>query len=296
MTFVACENENFPSSILEETSESDELSVDVDEDELNVDEIDFIEVQNEIFNEIEGLDLEGIQDLDLIDISDLNANLNKNTEISKTRHSNRTRLTSLCLVKDADRCPFGDSQPASNMWWPENETDFFNPTAYFSSTERKRMFFATFSNGTALLRGITTMNDGECKVFVNVWLNDRKTYSEFIDMDGEFKREIGCASQEANPEEQVYYDIDASRSLLYAWGGDCLSEGLFGLELRGNDRPSDPNSITSNFRSQLGVNGAAFDSNIGAFGFSTWGFITDPYTGEQLYVMDFDFRLWCVSY
>jgi hypothetical protein len=146
------------------------------------------------------------------------------------------------------------------------------------------MIFVTLSNGTALIRGITSMNDGDCKVFVNVWLKDKQNYDEFSSNGGEFKLEPGCASQAANPEELQYYEVNTKRSWLFAYGEDCIGQGGFGLEQRGE-----------NFRGQLGPNGAAFDSNIGANGYSNWGWITDKKTGERLWVMDFDFRLWCYT-
>ena len=140
------------------------------------------------------------------------------------------------------------------------------------------------------------MNDGHCKVFVNVWLKDRRTYSEFTAEGGEFRREPGCVSQIAIPQDMVYYDIVSSISTITAWGNDCLGNGTFGLEIRGDGRPSDPNTESNILGAQLGPNGAAFDSNEGALGFSTWAFVTNRYTGERLQVLDFDFRLWCVTY
>ena len=144
------------------------------------------------------------------------------------------------------------------------------------------MIFVTFSNGTALIRGITRMNEGNCKVYVNVWLVDKQNYEEFSANGGEFKLEPGCASQAANPEELKYYKVASRYSWLYALGGDCLGQGCYGLEQRGE-----------NLRGQLGPNGAGFDSNIGEHGFSNWGWITDRHTGERLWPMDFDFRLKC---
>ncbi len=294
IVFIGCETED-----LSTITEAPEAALEIEdqaeaETPIDIEEVDFDVIQQSFIEELNGLNLEEIESLDLDVIS--TADLEESTddkEVNSTYYSYRPRLTSICLVKDADRCPFEDRQPMSNMWWPENETDFFNPTAYFSSTNRRKLIFATFSNGTALIRGITTMNEGSCKVFVNVWLKDRKTYGEFSAMGGEFKLEPGCASQAADKEDLVYYDIDASRSRIAAWGDDCLGTGVYGLELRGDSSPSNPNTESSNFRGQLGANGAGFDSNIGALGFSSWGFITDRYTGEQLWVMDFDFRLWC---
>jgi len=290
VAFVGCETEDLSS-----VTETQESAVEIEDSSLDPDEVDFDEIQSSFLGEVEGLSLDGL-DLSIIESADLNEEgFDKGFNISSTRyHSSRPRLTSICLVKDADRCPFEDRQPTSNMWWPESETDFFNPTAYFSSTRYRRLIFATFSNGTALIRGITTMNEGDCKVFVNVWLKNRKTYSEFSDMGGEFKLEPGCASQAADEEEIVYYEINPRRSTITAWGNDCLGTGTFGIEIRSDDRPNgNPDPNVPMFGAQLGINGAAFDSNIGALGFSTWGFVTDRYTKERLWVLDFDFRLWC---
>jgi len=277
---VGCESED-PTSVTEtpEPLVETEVSAEVTTDEIQ-------EIQQIFLDEIENLDLKEIENLDFetIQVSDLNdAGFSQKT--SETGRHHRT-LTSLCVVKDADRCPFGDQQPVSNMWWPENDNDFFVPSAYFSSSNRCRMIFATFSDGTALIRGITLMNEGDCTVYVNVWLKDRQSFDEFSATGGEFKLEPGCASQEANPQDLAYYDIDASRSWIYSWGDDCLGSGAYGLELRGDEAPD-------NFRAQLGTNGAGYDSNIGAFGFSSWGYITDWHTNERLWVMDFDFRLQC---
>ena len=278
IVFISCENESDSVELDSSTELDSGLEL---EPVLEDEEVDLTQLQQSFIDELEGVD--GVDDLDL-EILELE---NEDAGFSNSRYNHsRPRLTSLCLVKDADRDPFGDSQPTSNMWWPENDTDFFESTAYFSSTRYRRLIFATFSDGTALIRGITTMNDGHCKVFVNVWLKDKLNLEDFTAIGGEFKLEPGTASQAAIPSELVYYDIDASRSILCAWGGDCLEEGSFGLELRGGPEGEF-------YRAQLGLNGAAFDSNIGALGFSTWGFITDRHTGEQLWVMDFDFRLRC---
>ncbi|WP_350291677.1 hypothetical protein [uncultured Croceitalea sp.] len=291
VTIVGCETEEVSStkdaidSSIDVSSETEAIveqeneNVTFDE-EIEIEE--FEEIQNQFFSELEDLDLTELDNLNL-DVVDLrNDEQFGNAASSKGSNYYRPRITSLCLIKDADRCPNEGRQPISNMWWPENERDYYNPTTYFSSSRRCRMLFATFSNGTALIRGITNMNDGNCKVYVNVWLKDKQKYDEFTSNGGEFKLEIGCASQAANPEELLYYEIDNKRSWLYSWGNDCVGKGCFGLEQRGE-----------NLRGQLGPNGAAFDSNIGAHGFSNWGWITDRHTGERLWVMDFDFRLRC---
>lgn len=287
VTIVGCETEEV-SSTKDTIDSSIDVSIEAEEESENIifeEELEIEEfeaIQNRFFNEVEDLDLGELDNLNL-DVIDLrNEEQSGKGPLSKGRHHYRPRITSLCLVKDADRCPFEDRQPSSNMWWPEDEEDYFNPSTYYSSTKYYRMIFATFSNGTALIRGVTTMNDGNCKVYVNVWLKDKQNYDEFSANGGEFKLEPGCASQAANPEELKYYEINSKYSWLYSFGSDCVGQGCFGLEQRGE-----------NLRGQLGPNGAAFDSNIGAHGFSNWGWITDRHTGERLWVMDFDFRLRC---
>ena len=291
LVFVSCENEELSTvdetdSSLETVTETelvnDQESTIENEEEIEIEE--FEQIQRQFFSEINDLNLGEIENLNLteVDFQNSEQEVSDKSPISTGKYRHRPRITSLCLITDADRCPFEDRQPASNMWWPENETDYFNPTTFFESSKYCRMIFATFSNGTALIRGITTMTEGNCKVYVNVWLKDKQTYDEFSANGGEYKLEPGCASQEANPEELLYYEIDSDYSWLYAWGNDCIGQGCFGLEQRGE-----------NLRGQLGANGAAFDSNIGALGFSNWGWITDRHTGERLWVMDFDFRLRC---
>lgn len=281
----SCENEE-PTSVdetidssIEEINEQGNVVI---QEELEIEE--FEEIQNQFFSEVDDLDLSGIEglNLEIIDFQNEDQASGKENVYSGKYKRRRPKVTSLCLVKNADRCPFSDRQPAANLWWPENEKDFFVPTAYFASNRYHRMIFATFDNGTALIRGTTRMNEGKCKVYVNVWLKDKRTYDEFTAIGGEFKLEPGCASKAADPAELLYYEFDSKRSWLYSWGKDCLGKGCFGLEQRGE-----------NLRGQLGPNGAGFDSNIGEHGFSNWGWITDKHTGERLWVMDFDFRLRC---
>ena len=87
-----------------------------------------------------------------------------------------------CVVMDADRCPFSESQPTANLWWPEVANDFFNPTTYFSSTDIHQLTFTEYDDGTASIIGSTAM--GSCAVEVNVWLKDRKSWAEWSAMAG----------------------------------------------------------------------------------------------------------------
>ncbi len=284
---VGCENEEISTTLEQvDTGLDTELVVEQEttavEEEIEIEELEAI--QSQFLNEIENLDFLKSENLSLAPLDFENSELVSEEDMSLGHYKKKKRrkITSLCLVKDADRCPFSDRQPSANLWWPENETDFFVPSAYFSSTKYHRMIFVTFNDGTALIRGTTSMNDGKCKVYVNAWLKDKRTYDEFTAIGGEFKLEPGCASQEAVPGDLLYYEMDSKRSWLYSWGSDCLGTGCFGLEQRGE-----------NLRGQLGPNGAGFDSNIGAHGFSNWGWIIDKHTHERLWVMDFDFRLRC---
>ncbi|MGB7394293.1 MAG: hypothetical protein WA913_07870, partial [Pricia sp.] len=186
-------------------------------------------------------------------------------------------------VFDADRCPFPDQQPMANLWWPENEEDFYTPEAYFSSNEDHKMVFTEYDDGTANLKGSTAM--GTCTVEVDVWFKDRTSWADWQAAGGEFKRE-GCAGDEANEEEMNFYVIDSEKSTFIATGGDCLGEGEFTLEQRPD--PADPDS--PNFGAHVGPGGANFDSHIGELGMSTWGYIVNS-EGERMWIMDFNFLL-----
>ncbi len=292
ISLASCETEEISTvegtvdSSAENATGSTTENIIVVEEEIEIEE--FEEIQSQFFSEVDDLNLSEIEGLDLeqVDFRDSNETLDKSA--STDRHYNRPRITSLCLIKDADRCPFEDKQPVSNMWWPENETDYFVPTAFFSSSRYHRMIFVEFSNGTALIRGITKMNEGKCKVFVNVWLKEKKSWEEWSSNGGEQKKE-GCAGDASVEGMLSYYLIDSKRSTLYSWGGDCIAEGCYGLEQRPD--PNDPE--TPNYGAHVGPNGANYDSDLGANGLSTWGWITDRKTGERLWIMDFNFKLRC---
>lgn len=187
-------------------------------------------------------------------------------------------------VFDADRCPFpADQQPMASLWWPENDEDFYNPKAYFSSTDEHKMIFTEYEDGTARLQGSTLM--GTCVVDVDVWFKDRTSWADWSSAGGEFKRE-GCAGDAAIEEDMNFYMIDSEKSTFIANGGDCLGEGEFTLE----QRPDPNDASTPNFGGHIGANGANFDSHLGAYGMSTWAWIVNA-DGERMWVMDFNFLL-----
>ena len=202
---------------------------------------------------------------------------------NKKKKKDEPKKVKECLVIDADRCPFGDRQPTANFWWPEEETDYFNPTTYFSSAEGHNLTFTEYDNGTASIKGTTT--NGSCVVTVDVWLMNKTSWADWSAAGGEHKKE-GCAGDPSNSEDMNFFIIDKEKSTITA-SGDCIAEGTFGIEQR-----PDPTGLP-NFGAHLGPGGANYDSNIGAYGMSTWGWITDMSTGERLWVMDFNFRLEC---
>lgn len=191
-----------------------------------------------------------------------------------------------CLAENVDRCPFEARQPAANFWWPENDTDYFNPTTYFASTEEHQLKFTEYDNGTANISGSTTM--GSCVVTVDIWLKNKKSWAEWSAEGGEHKKE-GCAGDASNEVDMNFYVIDSEKSALTAVGGDCIAEGTFGIE----QRPDPSDDTTPNYGAHIGPGGANYDSELGAEGLSTWAWITDMTTGERLWVMDFNFTLDC---
>lgn len=187
-------------------------------------------------------------------------------------------------VVDANRCPFNDQQPTSNLWWPDVEEDFLNPETYFSSSEAHKMLFTEYDDGTAHLTGSTTM--GSCVVDLNVWFIDRKEWSEWQAAGGEFKRE-GCAGEAADENQMHFYVIDSERSTFSTNGGDCLGEGEYTLE----QRPDPSNPDMPNFGAHVGPGGANYDSNKNAYGLSTWAYIINA-DGDRMWMMDFNFLLY----
>jgi hypothetical protein len=208
-----------------------------------------------------------------------------------------TAVTNECVVIDADRCPFTiggtepEQQPMANMWWPGFETDFFSPSAFFASSDEHSLTFTEYEDGTAHIAGTTGQVEGDCVVKVDVWLKNRMSWEEWSSAGGEYKRE-GCVGENHGVNEEMsFYIIDSERSTLTSMGGDCLGEDgtTYGLV----QRPDPDDLETPNYGAHVGPNGANYDSEAGANGLSTWGWITDLATGEKLWIMDFNFKFDC---
>ncbi|MBO6880094.1 MULTISPECIES: hypothetical protein [Winogradskyella] len=213
--------------------------------------------------------------------------LNDNTlmNVGMSNLSTGGSVAQVYNVIDADRAPnSNDGQPISNMWWSITGTDYDSPSSYYSTVNDDNMVFTEYTDGSAHLVGTTV--SGTCVVDVDVWFINKKTWAEWQAIGGGHKKE-GTAGDASNSEDMNFYVIDETRSTLTANGGDCDLTGTFGLTQRPD--PNDPS--TPNFGAHVGPGGANYDSNIGALGLSTWGWITDLSTGELLYIMDFNFRL-----
>ncbi|MTE25820.1 hypothetical protein [Winogradskyella ouciana] len=213
--------------------------------------------------------------------------LNDNTlmNVGMSNLSTGGSVAQVYNVIDADRAPnSNDGQPISNMWWSITGTDYDSPSSYYSAVNDDNMVFTEYTDGSAHLVGTTV--SGTCVVDVDVWFINKKTWAEWQAIGGGHKKE-GTAGDASNSEDMNFYVIDETRSTLTANGGDCDLTGTFGLTQRPD--PNDPS--TPNFGAHVGPGGANYDSNIGALGLSTWGWITDLSTGELLYIMDFNFRL-----
>ncbi|WP_282042502.1 hypothetical protein [Winogradskyella flava] len=210
----------------------------------------------------------------------------RNTGFTFASKSNSVAIDEVYTVIDADRDPFGSQQPASNFWWSETPDgdDYFNAHTYFGAADGENLVFTEYADGTASLTG-TTMS-GTCTVTLDVWFKDKKTWAEWQAIGGGHKKE-GTAGNASNSADMSFYVIDEANSTVIAAGGDCVQEGTFGLTQRPD--PNDPN--TPNYGSHVGPGGANYDSNIGANGLSTWGWLTDPTTGDHLWLIDFNFRI-----
>ena len=195
-----------------------------------------------------------------------------------------------CIVIDADRSPNSNSnQPVANFWWSEttDASDPFNPNTYFSSDENNTLIYRECADGTAQIVGSSISLEG-CVVEIDVWLKDKRNWTEWQAYnDGEHKKE-GTAGLASDSSLMNFYVIDSERSTITATG-DCPQTGTFGLDQRPD--PNDTN--TPNFGAHVGPGGANFDSNIGANGLSTWGWLTDFNTGERLWLIDFNFKIEC---
>lgn len=221
-----------------------------------------------------------------------NSNLDLEQQKKKPKKNNGNNNSSAdfteCNIVDADRSPYGAQQPTSNFWWSETPTadDYFNADTYFSQDANNNLVFREYANGTANILGTTI--SGTCVVTVDVWLKDKKTWAEWQAIGGDHKKE-GTAGNASNSEDMSFYVIDSELSTVSASGGDCVQEGIFGLEQRPD--PNDDN--TPNFGAHIGVGGANYDSDINAVGLSTWGWLTDVSTGERLWLIDFNFKIEC---
>lgn len=228
---------------------------------------------------------DGEEDKDLM-FDARSEDLFENQTNTRTYGSSGANVDMIYAVIDADRGTNAGVQPTSNFWWSESPTasDYNDPTTYFAAAEGSGLEFTEYNDGTANLTGTTYQ--GTCAVTLDVWFKDRKTWEEWQAIGGGHKAE-GTAGIESNPEDMYFYVIDSERSVVTAIGGDCAQEGTFGLTQRPD--PNDPN--TPNYGTHVGPGGANWDSNIGANGISTWGWLTDPNTGERLWLIDFNFRI-----
>lgn len=243
-------------------------------------------LENEIRFEDEILVSDGQEDKDLVFTGDSETMANEGMiRVNMANSTSGPSVLETYTVIDADRAPFSSQQPTANFWWAEtpDASDFFDTSTYYAAEEGDNLVFTEYDNGTASIVGTTI--SGTCVVEVNVWLKDKKTWSEWSAMGGEFKQE-GTAGDAADEEDMNFYIIDSSKSVITA-SGDCPQEGTFGLE----QRPDPNDSATPNFGAHVGPGGANYDSNIGEYGLSTWGWLTDPNTGERLWLIDFNFRL-----
>lgn len=228
---------------------------------------------------------DGEEDRDLM-FTATSEELASNDRLMVVGKTNSSTSGTVYNVIDADRDPFGNRQPNANFWWSETPdgTDYFDATTYFGAADGENLVFTEYTDGTANLVGTTY--SGTCTVNIDVWFKDKKTWDEWQAIGGGHKKE-GTAGNASNSEDMSFYIIDDSRSVVVATGGDCVQEGTFGLTQRPD--PNDPN--TPNYGSHIGLGGANYDSNIGALGLSSWGWLTDPSTGDHLWLMDFNFRL-----
>lgn len=194
-----------------------------------------------------------------------------------------------CNVIDADRAPNSSFQPTANFWWSEtsNASDYNDINTYFSSDTENSLVFREYEDGTANILGSSKSPEG-CVVQIDVWLKDKRNWTEWQAYNNGLHKKEGTAGNASTSGDMNFYVIDSARSTITATG-DCAQEGEFGLEQR-----PDPNDLnTPNYGSHVGPGGANYDSNIGANGLSSWGWLTDITTGERLWLIDFNFRIEC---
>lgn len=235
-----------------------------------------------LFTSCQKDDLSSVTELDAVEAKN---NINSNRNDDKEKDEGK-----ICKVVDADRCPLGDQQPTANFWWPDNPfTDnFFTTEAFFGTTANNHLTFTEYPDGTAHISGSTAQILGDCIVEVDIWFKDKVDWATWSADGGAHKKE-GCAGLPSDETEMVFYVIDETKSTITSSGSNCLGEGTYGVRQR-----PDPDDLgTPNFGAHVGPGGANFDSDTEAIGLSTWGWITDISTGEDLWVMDFNFKIEC---
>ncbi|WP_296383096.1 hypothetical protein [Winogradskyella sp.] len=242
--------------------------------------------QREILLEDEIIVSDGEEDAELVFTAG-SEDMNDSMAIGMANtYTSGAAVTQVYNVIDADRDPFGSQQPNANFWWSETAEgdDYFDATTYFGAADGENLVFTEYANGTANLTGTTI--SGTCTVAVNVWFKNKKTWDEWSAIGGEHKKE-GTAGNASNSEDMNFYVIDHTKSVISAAGGDCVQEGTFGV----TQRPDPNDSNTPNYGSHIGPGGANYDSNTGALGMSSWGWLIDPVTCDPLWLMDFNFVL-----
>ncbi|WP_203258641.1 hypothetical protein [Hyunsoonleella ulvae] len=209
----------------------------------------------------------------------------ENELTDKNKRIKEPKVIKECKVVDLDRCDL--TGYTANFWWPEQNGNWTQ--GLFHSDENNNLYFKEYDNGTAHISGSTIL--GDCIVSVDVWLNNRLDWEAFssVENGGSFKDEENDCT-DVDPTSLHYYVIDSSRSTITATGGDCYQEGTFGVE----QRPDPNDDSTPHFGVIVGPGAGLFDdSDINAYGLSTWGWLTDLATGERLYIIDFNFNLEC---
>ncbi len=195
------------------------------------------------------------------------------------------KVVKKCAVVNADRCT--EVAPDANFWWPGDDPSVNFEESFFASAGSSELIYREYEDGTVNISGTTNaVLDRDCEVTVNLWLKDKKNWTEWSTAGGEFKAE-GCS--EATAENQMYYVIDTERSCITSAGSDCLGEGTYGLEQRPD--PNDP--ATPSFGVVVGPGAALWDTNVGAQGLAGWAWIIDKNTGERLWISDFNFLIDC---
>lgn len=196
------------------------------------------------------------------------------------RYNKRKKIATYNVL-DADRC--GPIDPNASFWWPGEGKDF--QESFFSNSGKWPLTFTEYDDGTAQIHGMARAVYGQhCKVFVNIWLKNKKNFEEWSKIGGELKEE-GCS--EAKAEDLNYYVVNKRKSYMLSCGSDCLGQGVYGFE----QRPDPNDADTPNFGIVVGPGGALWDSNVGKLGLAGWGWIINRRTGERLWDADFNFTL-----